>query len=231
MIHSRRMQKGWNLVFVAVIAAVLFIGIAAVHRLNALADATEGVERSLAGLRTLDQTLAAMIDMESGARGYLLTANEEYLDPYRDGAAAINGLLDELDAALGADPLQRPRLAALRAGVDARVRHLESLIVSVDIAAAPGPYMRQDKRFKDGEAISSVHFARLLSRSFDGLITVDPHLHRRRDLGEIFTIATRVEHASVGTDPQGGRPCGALESGRLRHRVDGGHPVAVCPGT
>lgn len=58
-------------------------------------------------------------------------------------------------------------------------------------------YMRQDKRFKDGEAISSVHFARLLSETFDSLVTVDPHLHRRRDLGEIFTIPTRVEHAAL----------------------------------
>lgn len=66
----------------------------------------------------------------------------------------------------------------------------------VNLIAPYLAYMRQDKRFKDGEAISSVHFARLLSRSFDGLITVDPHLHRRRDLGEIFTIATRVEHAA-----------------------------------
>ncbi|GIK49813.1 MAG: phosphoribosylpyrophosphate synthetase [Alphaproteobacteria bacterium] len=57
-------------------------------------------------------------------------------------------------------------------------------------------YMRQDKRFKDGEAISSVHFARLISASFDSLVTIDPHLHRRRDLSEIFAIPTRVEHAA-----------------------------------
>ncbi|MDP3736355.1 MAG: ribose-phosphate pyrophosphokinase [Hyphomonadaceae bacterium] len=67
---------------------------------------------------------------------------------------------------------------------------------SVRLIAPYLAYMRQDKRFKDGEAISSVHFARLLSETFDGLVTIDPHLHRRRDLGEIFTIPTRVEHAA-----------------------------------
>ena len=67
---------------------------------------------------------------------------------------------------------------------------------SVSLIAPYLAYMRQDKRFNDGEAISSVHFARLLSRSFDRLVTVDPHLHRRRDLSEIFTIPTRVEHAA-----------------------------------
>lgn len=67
---------------------------------------------------------------------------------------------------------------------------------SVNLIAPYLAYMRQDKRFKDGEAISSVHFARLISQSFDSLVTVDPHLHRRRDLGEIFTIPARVEHAA-----------------------------------
>lgn len=67
---------------------------------------------------------------------------------------------------------------------------------SVNLIAPYLAYMRQDKRFKDGEAVSSIHFARLLSGAFDGLVTIDPHLHRRRDLGEIFSIPTRVEHAA-----------------------------------
>lgn len=67
---------------------------------------------------------------------------------------------------------------------------------SVNLIAPYLAYMRQDKRFKEGESISSLHFARLLARVFDGLVTVDPHLHRRHDLGEIFTIPTRVEHAA-----------------------------------
>jgi ribose-phosphate pyrophosphokinase len=49
-------------------------------------------------------------------------------------------------------------------------------------------YMRQDQRFEPGEAITSVHFARLLSGTFDWLITVDPHLHRRNSLSEIYSM-------------------------------------------
>ena len=57
-------------------------------------------------------------------------------------------------------------------------------------------YMRQDKRFRDGEAVSSAHFARILSQHFDHITTVDPHLHRRTGLGEIFSIPTYVAHAA-----------------------------------
>ena len=58
-------------------------------------------------------------------------------------------------------------------------------------------YMRQDKRFTDGECISSELFARFLSSFVDKLITIDPHLHRRTSLEEIYSIHTSVLHAST----------------------------------
>lgn len=57
-------------------------------------------------------------------------------------------------------------------------------------------YMRQDRRFRSGEAVTSRPFARLLSETFDWLVTVDPHLHRYGALGEIYRIPTRVVHAA-----------------------------------
>jgi ribose-phosphate pyrophosphokinase len=57
-------------------------------------------------------------------------------------------------------------------------------------------YMRQDRRFKPGEAVTSRQVARLLSDAFDWIVTIDPHLHRYGSLGEIYTIPTRVLHAA-----------------------------------
>lgn len=57
-------------------------------------------------------------------------------------------------------------------------------------------YLRQDKRFQPGEGITSAYFAEILSNHFDWLLTVDPHLHRYHDLNEIYTIPTKVVHAS-----------------------------------
>lgn len=53
-------------------------------------------------------------------------------------------------------------------------------------------YMRQDTRFAPGEAVTSVSFSRLLSRSVDWLATVDPHLHRHASLAEIYAVPTCV---------------------------------------
>jgi ribose-phosphate pyrophosphokinase len=57
-------------------------------------------------------------------------------------------------------------------------------------------YMRQDRRFKPGEAVTSRQVARLVSGVFDWLVTVDPHLHRYGSLAEIYSIPTRVIHAA-----------------------------------
>lgn len=58
-------------------------------------------------------------------------------------------------------------------------------------------YMRQDSRFHEGEAISSNIFAKFLSQQLDWLITVDPHLHRHKTLEEIYSIPTKIVHASI----------------------------------
>jgi ribose-phosphate pyrophosphokinase len=47
-------------------------------------------------------------------------------------------------------------------------------------------YMRQDKEFKSGEIVSAHHMANLLNNCLDGLITIDPHLHRIKKMNEIF---------------------------------------------
>lgn len=67
---------------------------------------------------------------------------------------------------------------------------------SVGLVCPYLPYMRQDRRFKPGEAVSSAHFASIVSAAFDWLITVDPHLHRRSSLSEIYTIPATVLHAA-----------------------------------
>lgn len=57
-------------------------------------------------------------------------------------------------------------------------------------------YMRQDKKFRPGEAVTSSYFARTISIHFDWLITVDPHLHRRHALEEIYSLRTILLHAT-----------------------------------
>jgi ribose-phosphate pyrophosphokinase len=66
----------------------------------------------------------------------------------------------------------------------------------VGIVAPYLAYMRQDSRFKPGEAVTATYFARLVSSTVDWLVTVDPHLHRFDSLAGVYSIPTRIARAA-----------------------------------
>lgn len=99
------------------------------------------------------------------------------------------------------------RSVVLVSTLDAPDRKLLPLVFLADAARAQGAvrvglvapylaYMRQDQQFRPGEAVTSRTFAGLLSHYIDWLVTVDPHLHRYRALGEIYSVPARVVQAA-----------------------------------
>ena len=68
--------------------------------------------------------------------------------------------------------------------------------LSVGLVAPYLAYMRQDKAFHPGEAVTSRSFARLVSEAFDWIVTVDPHLHRFRNLDDIYSIPSSTVGAA-----------------------------------
>lgn len=87
------------------------------------------------------------------------------------------------------DPKALPLRFAARTARDFGAR-------SVGLVAPYLAYMRQDKRFRPGEAISARLFAQFLDESVDWLVTVDPHLHRIPSLDSIFRIPTTTLSAA-----------------------------------
>jgi len=92
----------------------------------------------------------------------------------------------------GLDHPDERAMALMFAGATAR----ELGATQVGIVAPYLGYMRQDARFQPGEAITSRHFARLLSQHADWLVTVDPHLHRYNALDEIYALRSAVVPAA-----------------------------------
>jgi ribose-phosphate pyrophosphokinase len=77
------------------------------------------------------------------------------------------------------------------------------------------PYLRQDAVFQPGQPLSRDVLGGVLGPRFDRVVTVDPHLHRTRDLTPVF----------------GGTPVDALSAAELlAHRIgDADGPVIVGP--
>ena len=62
---------------------------------------------------------------------------------------------------------------------------------SVVLAMPYFPYARQDSEFQRGEAVSLTIVSRMLEEfGMDSLVTVDMHLHRFKDVSEVFSIPT-----------------------------------------
>lgn len=68
---------------------------------------------------------------------------------------------------------------------------------SVGLVVPYLPYLRQDRRFHDGEAVSARLFCELLERRVDWVVTVDPHLHRVADLSEVLKVPSIAASAGA----------------------------------
>lgn len=106
-------RPGRKSLFVALMTIALVMVVAAAAGIadgfQRIATATEAVETSYRTIAAANQVLAIARDSETGQRGYLLTGNESYLEPYRDArrkAPAAWAAFDALELA--------PEQAALR---------------------------------------------------------------------------------------------------------------------
>lgn len=114
--------------------------------------------------------------------------------PDEETYVRLDALCEERDVVLVATldrPDSRFLLLCFLADLAHELRARRCLLIAPYLA-----YMRQDTRFRTGEAVTSRSFARLLSSSVDAVVTVDPHLHRYASLGELYTVPTRVVHAA-----------------------------------
>jgi ribose-phosphate pyrophosphokinase len=134
---------------------------------------------------------AALADREAGELGQIETRHfpdgESYVRVLSDVAGKDVDLVCTL---ANPDPQFLPLIFAANTARELGANR-------VGLIAPYLAYMRQDKKFHEGESVSSIHFAKLLSAAFDNLVTIDPHLHRISDLSEIFSIPTRTAHADT----------------------------------
>ena len=70
--------------------------------LDRLDEATEARGRSSQIIRGLGDLRAAMLNQETGLRGYLITGREGSLEPYRAGRLALDGSVERLGGLIGA---------------------------------------------------------------------------------------------------------------------------------
>jgi signal transduction histidine kinase/CheY-like chemotaxis protein/CHASE3 domain sensor protein len=111
-------------------ALVFFLisGAVAYYNLRSLREGNDRINQSHQAITALDDLLSSAQDAETGQRGFLLTHNEKYLEPYEDALAALPAKLDQITELIGEDPAQRTRIHALRSLVGAKLAELKQAI-------------------------------------------------------------------------------------------------------
>src|SRR5580698_7857319 len=95
------------------VAIIFFMGTGAVAYFNfqTLKADSALVVHSGDTLTALEDVLSTVKDAETGQRGYLLTGNERYLQPYSAAAQEMGARLDAIQRLTADNPAQQERLA------------------------------------------------------------------------------------------------------------------------
>lgn len=128
---SRRSTSLDPIVAFALAGAIAFFlvsGLVAYLNLQALRDGNERVVETHRVIIALERLLSSTQDAETGQRGFLLTGDEGYLEPYHAAALLIPSQLDEIAELTRRNPAQATRIPALRAQVGAKMTELGAAI-------------------------------------------------------------------------------------------------------
>jgi signal transduction histidine kinase/DNA-binding response OmpR family regulator len=111
--------------FLVASVAVIVIAALSYQALQGTASARNRVTRGVTALDRLQVLLSTLQDAETGQRGFLITGDEAYLEPYNNARAAWPGTLTSLRGLLVDDREQRERLEAIAQLGDRRIALLD----------------------------------------------------------------------------------------------------------
>jgi PAS domain S-box-containing protein len=117
-----RLGFGFALACLVVIAVVSYLSVARMDENRAAVGHTHEV------LSSLELLLAAATDSETAERGYVITGDESYLDPYRQAVAVVDGETKHLRALTAGNRAQQQRLDSVVALVTERLANLRLVI-------------------------------------------------------------------------------------------------------
>ncbi|PPS42708.1 hypothetical protein B1A85_13390 [Chroococcidiopsis sp. TS-821] len=112
------------------IASLILIVISFVsyRNLNGLIRTYNQATNSHEILEKLEAVVSQMKDVETGQRGYVITGQDNYLEPYNKATASIAQHLEELRYLLGGEPKYQPQLKKLESLIQQRIAFSQSVI-------------------------------------------------------------------------------------------------------
>ena len=124
----------------AAVVVVIFASSAIVYdRLLVIEGAKNRRVHTTNVLETLHEAMDAMVDQETGVRGYLITGDERFLEPYHRGGNAYTAAIQKIRDLTSDNPAQQRRLDEL----DELANEWRSRIAEREVALMAKPETRE----------------------------------------------------------------------------------------
>ena len=123
---------------IVLIAAVMILTVMALNtalhywNIRRLAETRDLVIRSSEKLRAANQLYTSLQDAETGQRGFLLTGDKSYLEPYERGTKAVENNIQTLRQLVEVSPEQKTKLTALEPLLKKKMEELAHSIKTYD---------------------------------------------------------------------------------------------------
>lgn len=128
----------WHLVLASVVSFFLISTALSYRSVNIIAENNRSINNNLQTINLIKDLKTEIYAAESSHRGYLLTSNEKYLEPYHNTLVIIDDLLNKLREASSNIPSQAQRYDQLYSKILDKINEMQ-LIVS----------LTDDDRFRD----------------------------------------------------------------------------------
>jgi CHASE3 domain sensor protein len=121
---GRKIAAGFALAFLMLAG----IGIVAYRGINSLANTSRLVTHTHEVLEHIANVLSLVQDAETGQRGYIITGDEAFLDPYQTGTASVRSVVKELRQLTADNPNQQKRIDEAEPLIAAKLAELKQTI-------------------------------------------------------------------------------------------------------
>ena len=144
----------------ALVALVMIIygAVTSVRNTRAIVEDAKGVDQTHRVMIELENCLIAVLNLETGHRGYLITGQEDYLQPYNAAGEAVDARLTELGRLTSESPVQHDRWERIVKLVRLKKNEL-----------AEGIIVRRNQGFEAAAAIVDTNLGRTLMDEIRGL--------------------------------------------------------------
>jgi methyl-accepting chemotaxis protein len=110
------------------LAILVIIGAVAYQGMGKLTDTANLVDHSHQVMETLEAVLSSMKDGETGQRGFVITGEDRYLDPYRTAQQTVNQEIKTLRELTKDNPNQQRRLDHVEPLIDTKFTEMQEVI-------------------------------------------------------------------------------------------------------